>query len=107
VKEYLASLDDTAWGAAGEVVPKFVSPSDPAGQWAGAHKGPAFFAYSDNYLIDVKFGVTHFFTAPQQALSKIGVSAAWRARPCAAPKRTWPLDPVGSVAVAAERDQRL
>ena len=26
-------------------------------QWTGAHKGPAFFAYSDNYLIDVKFGV--------------------------------------------------
>src|SRR4029077_691081 len=26
-------------------------------EWAGAHKGPAFFAYSDNYLIDVKFGV--------------------------------------------------
>jgi hypothetical protein len=38
-------------------VPKFVSPSDPAAQWTGAHKGPAFFAYSDNYLIDVKFGV--------------------------------------------------
>jgi hypothetical protein len=32
----------------------FVSPSDPAAQWTGAHKGPAFFAYSDNYLIDVK-----------------------------------------------------
>jgi hypothetical protein len=30
---------------------------DPAAQWTGAHKGPAFFAYSDNYLIDVKFGV--------------------------------------------------
>src|SRR5216110_1797265 len=30
VKEYLATLDDTAWGAASEVVPKFVSPSDPA-----------------------------------------------------------------------------
>src|SRR6202140_699609 len=57
VKEYLATLDDTAWGAASEVVPKFVSPSDPAAQWTGAHKGPAFFAYSDNYLIDVKFGV--------------------------------------------------
>jgi hypothetical protein len=27
VKEYLATLDDTAWGAASEVVPKFVSPS--------------------------------------------------------------------------------
>jgi transposase len=57
VKEYLATLDDMAWGAASDVVPKFVSPSDPAAQWTGAHKGPAFFAYSDNYLIDVKFGV--------------------------------------------------
>jgi hypothetical protein len=45
------------WGAASDVVPKFVSPSDPAAQWTGSHKGPAFFAYSDNYLIDVKFGV--------------------------------------------------
>jgi transposase len=57
VKEYLATLDDTAWGAATDVVPKFVSPSDPAAQWTGAHKGPAFFAYSDNYLIDVKVGI--------------------------------------------------
>jgi len=30
VKEYLATLDDTAWGAASDVVPKFISPSDPA-----------------------------------------------------------------------------
>jgi len=44
-------------GAATDVVPKFVSPSDPAAQWTGAHKGPAFFAYANNYLIDVKFGV--------------------------------------------------
>jgi hypothetical protein len=29
-----------------------VSPSDPAAQWTGALKGPAFFAYADNYLID-------------------------------------------------------
>src|SRR6202040_1004190 len=57
VREYLDTLDDAAWGAASEVVPKFISPSDPAAQWTGAHKGPAFFAYSDNYLIDVKFGV--------------------------------------------------
>jgi hypothetical protein len=54
VKEYLATLDDTAWGAASDVVPKFVSPTDPAAQWTGAHKGPAFFAHSDNYLVDVK-----------------------------------------------------
>lgn len=57
VKEYLATLDDAAFGAASEVRPKFVSPSDPAAQWTGAMRGPAFFAYADNYLIDVKFGV--------------------------------------------------
>lgn len=57
VKEYLATLNDTAFGAATEVIPKFVSPSDPAAQWTGALKGPAFFAYADNYLIDVRFGV--------------------------------------------------
>src|SRR6478672_6965397 len=57
VKEYLATLNDVAFGAAPEVQPKFVSPSDPAAQWTGALKGPAFFAYADNYLIDVRFGV--------------------------------------------------
>jgi transposase len=57
VKEYLASLDDAAYGAASDVTPKFISPSDPAAQWTGAMRGPAFFAYADNYLIDVKFGV--------------------------------------------------
>ena len=57
VKEYLATLDDAAFGAASDTTPKFVSPSDPAAQWTGAMRGPAFFAYSDNYLIDVKFGV--------------------------------------------------
>jgi transposase len=57
VKDYLATLDDAAFGAATEVVPKFVSPSDPAAQWTGALKGPAFFAYADNYLIDVRFGI--------------------------------------------------
>ena len=57
MKEYLATLDDAAFGAASEVTPKFVSPSDPAAQWTGAMRGPAFFAYADNYLIDVKFGI--------------------------------------------------
>ena len=46
-------LDDEAFGAATEVVPKFVSPADPAARWTGAHGGQAFFAYSTNYLIDV------------------------------------------------------
>jgi transposase len=56
-REYLATLGDTAFGAASDEAPKFVSPSDPAAQWTGALRGPAFFAYSDNYLIDVKFGI--------------------------------------------------
>jgi transposase len=52
VDEYLAVLDDAAFGAATEVVPKFISPADPAARWTGAHGGQAFFAYSTNYLID-------------------------------------------------------
>jgi transposase len=57
VKEYLATLDDAVFGAASDKVPKFISPSDPAAQWTGAMRGPAFFAYSNNYLIDVTCGV--------------------------------------------------
>ena len=56
-REYLATLDDAAFGAASPVTPKFVSRSDPAAQWTGAHKGHAFFAYSANYLIDTDHGV--------------------------------------------------
>jgi len=54
VDEYLAVLDDAAFGAATEIVPKFISPADPAARWTGAHGGQAFFAYSTNYLIDVE-----------------------------------------------------
>ncbi|QRM35185.1 hypothetical protein JO965_40080 (plasmid) [Microvirga sp. VF16] len=54
VREYLATLDEAAWGAATEVEPRFVLPSDPAAQWIGMMRGPAFFAYADNYLIDLK-----------------------------------------------------
>jgi transposase len=57
VREYLAVLDDEAFGAATDVVPKFVSPADPAARWTGAHGGQAFFAYSTNYLIDVDNGI--------------------------------------------------
>jgi transposase len=53
VEDYLAMLDDAAFGAATAVTPKFVSPADPAARWTGAHGGQAFFAYSTNYLIDV------------------------------------------------------
>src|SRR4029450_3601449 len=53
VEEYLAVLDDAAFGGASGVTPKFVSLSDPAARCTGAHGGQAFFAYSTNYLIDV------------------------------------------------------
>src|ERR1700674_3443517 len=42
VEEYLAVLDDAAFGAASEVTPKFISPADPAARWTGAQRGPAF-----------------------------------------------------------------
>src|ERR1700729_225795 len=56
-REYLATLDNAAFGAASPVTPKFISRSDPAAQWTGAHKGHAFFAYANNYLIDTDHGV--------------------------------------------------
>ena len=57
VREYLDVLDDATFGAASEVEPKFTSFADPASQWTGARKGPAFFAYSDNHLIGTDHGV--------------------------------------------------
>ena len=56
-QEYLATLDNAAFGAASPATPKFISRSDPAAQWTGAHKGHAFFAYANNYLIDTDHGV--------------------------------------------------
>ncbi len=57
VREYLDTLGASAFGAASEVQPKFPSHSDPASQWTAARKGPAFFSYSDSYLIDTDHGV--------------------------------------------------
>ena len=60
MKEYLATLDDAGFRRGKrQGQPKFVSPSDPAAQWTGALRGAAFFAYANNYLIDVKFGDHH------------------------------------------------
>jgi hypothetical protein len=52
VREYLAALD----AANPAEPPKYVSLTDPAASWSAA-SGPAFFAYSTNYLIDVKAGI--------------------------------------------------
>lgn len=51
-REYLETLNDAAFGAASDKKPKFISPTDPASPWTGALRGPTFFAYATNYLID-------------------------------------------------------
>jgi IS5 family transposase len=57
VREYLAVLDDAAFGAATPVVPKQLAPTDPAARWTAASRERAFFAYSTNYLIDLDHAV--------------------------------------------------
>ena len=57
VDEYLAVLDDAAFGAATPVVPSRISPSDPAARYTSAHGGQAQFCYATNYLIDVQNAV--------------------------------------------------
>lgn len=57
VEEYLAVLDDAAFGAATPVIPKYISLSDPASRWTAAQAGPASFAYCTNYLIDLDHAV--------------------------------------------------
>ena len=53
VDEYLEILNNAAFGAATDAIPKYVSPVDPAARWTGADGGAAYFAYSTNYLVDV------------------------------------------------------
>ena len=74
-REYLAVLDDAAFGAATPVVPKFVSPADPASRWTGADGGLAYFAYSTNYLIDLDHAVI-VDVEPSTAVRQAEVAAA-------------------------------
>jgi transposase len=57
VAEYLSVLDDAAFGGATPVEPKSISPTDPAARYTAAANTPAVYAYSDNYLIDLKNAV--------------------------------------------------
>jgi transposase len=54
VREYLEGID--ADGRP-EAQRKNISITDPAAEWTCAPGGPAFFAYSTNYLVDVRYGV--------------------------------------------------
>lgn len=56
VREYLEALDETA--SDGEKkAPKNISLTDPAARWTAAPGGPAFYAYSTNYLVDIDAGI--------------------------------------------------
>ena len=57
VAEYLSVLDDAAFGAATPTEPKSISPTDPAARYTAAAEPPAVYAYSDNYLVDLKNAV--------------------------------------------------
>ena len=50
IDEYVAVLDDAAFGAATPVVPARVSSTDPAARYTSAHGGQAQFFYATNYL---------------------------------------------------------
>jgi hypothetical protein len=56
VAEYLSVLDDAAFGAT-PVEPKSISPTDPAARYTASANSVAGYAYSDNYLIDLKHAV--------------------------------------------------
>lgn len=56
VREYLAALDEAAEDGA-QKAPKNVSLTDPAARWTAAPGGPAFYAYSTNYLVDTQAGI--------------------------------------------------
>lgn len=61
VQEYLSSLEETNPTSADDTEsatpPKRISLTDPAARYTAAPGGPAFFAYSTNYLIDLHAGI--------------------------------------------------
>jgi hypothetical protein len=54
IAEYLSVLDDAAFGGATPLEPKAISPTDPAARYTASANSVAGYAYSDNYLIDLK-----------------------------------------------------
>jgi transposase len=54
IREYLAALEETNDP---KPTPKALSLTDPAASWTAASGGFPFFAYSTNYLVDLKAGI--------------------------------------------------
>ena len=60
VRDYLTALDENnpiPTDAAATATPRVISLSDPQSRFTAAPGGPAFFAYSTNYLIDLNAGI--------------------------------------------------
>jgi transposase len=58
VLEYLQGLEQAnPNGEEDSSLPKNISLTDPAARWTAAPGGPAFYAYSTNYLVDLHAGV--------------------------------------------------
>jgi hypothetical protein len=64
-------------GAATPTEPKSISPTDPAARYTAASDTPAFYAYSDNYLVDLKNAVI-MDVAATTAVRQVEVGAAKR-----------------------------
>ena len=95
VREYLAALDQTDLE---KNTPKNISLTDPAAQWSAAW-GPAFYAYSANYLIDIAAGIVVDVEAtPAHKLDEINATKTMIERV---------EDAVRSQAAAADRRHQL
>jgi pullulanase/glycogen debranching enzyme len=70
-------IDDAAFGAASEVTPKFIAPTNPATRRTAARRGPAFFAYSADYVVDTDNAIVVDVEAPT-AIPQAKVLAAKR-----------------------------
>jgi Transposase DDE domain len=75
VAEYLSVLNDAAFGGATPIEPKAISPTDPAARYTASANSVAGYAYSDNYLIDLKHAVIMDVEATT-AIRQAEVSAA-------------------------------
>jgi len=56
VREYLDAISKEQ-APTTPTPPKRISPTDPQARWTAAPGGPAFYAYSTNYLIDTEAGI--------------------------------------------------
>jgi transposase len=57
INEYLDALQEEGSSIAPPTPPKKVSQTDPLARWTSAPGGPAYYAYSTNYLVDTKAGL--------------------------------------------------